>query len=171
LVNNAGANFNHALRETPVDEYRQAFENNCLSAIRATTAVLPAMREARSGAIVNISSIYGQWGSSTSASYSVSKFALTGFSEALRQELVGSGIHVLSVFPGYIRTAMTSPFVQSGTLRSRLGQSPEALAREILRALKKNKQELYYPWYVPWALRLHRWFPAMADRLANRVKR
>ena len=171
LVNNAGSNANHPISETPVEEYREAFENNCLSAIRATSAVLPAMRTAHHGAIINISSIYGRWASSTSASYSISKYALTGYTDALRQGLVGSGVHVMSVFPGYIRTAMTGPFVQQGSLRSSLGKTPEALAAEILRALRRKKRELYYPWYVPWVLRLHCWMPAVADRAAGRVKR
>ncbi len=171
LVNKAGMNLNHPFGETPSEEYRHALENNCLSAIRATTAVLPGMREAGQGAVVNISSIYGQWGSATSASYSVSKFALAGYTEALRQGLAGSGIQVLGVFPGFIRTPMTIPFVQPGTLRSHLGRSPDAMARAILRALKKKKRELYYPWYVAWLLRLHRWLPALADHAAGSVKR
>ncbi len=171
LVNNAGTNANHSLSDTPVEEYREALENNCLSAIRATSAVLPGMRAARRGAIINISSIYGRWASSTSASYSVSKYALSGYTDALRQGLVGSGVHVMGVFPGYIRTAMTTPFVQPGSLRSSLGKTPEELAAQILRALRREKRELYYPWYVPWVLRLHRWMPAVADRAAGRVKR
>ncbi len=171
LINNAGSNFNTPLREALPEEYARAFENNVMSAVRVTQAVLPAMRAARQGAIVNISSTYGRWGTATSASYSVSKFALAGYSEALQQELQGTGIHVLSVFPGYIRTDMTSPFVQRGTLRDRLGKSPEQMARAILGALRRRQRELYYPWYVSWALRLHRWMPELADRLAMRVKR
>lgn len=171
LINNAGSNYNHALQATPTEEYQKAFGNNCLSAILATQAVLPAMRAANSGAIVQISSVYGRWGTATSASYSVSKFALTGFSEALQQDLAGSGIHVLSVFPGYIRTAMTTPFVQQGSLRARLGKTPAQMARAILRAVESRQRELYFPWYVFWVLRLHRWVPKLADKIAKRAKR
>ena len=118
LVNNAGANSNQPLSVATPEEYRQIFNNNVMSAIRSTYAVLPAMRAAGQGAIINLSSIYGRWGTATSASYSVSKFALAGFSEALQQELSGTAIRVLTVFPGYIKTPMTDPFVQAGSLRS-----------------------------------------------------
>ena len=171
LINNAGSNDNRSVKSTTAQQYTDAFENNCLSAILATQAVLPEMLTARHGAIVNISSILGQWASATSAAYSVSKYALTGFTDALRQSLVGTGVHVLGVYPGYIRTAMTAPFVKQGTARSRVAKSPEQMANAIWRALRHKKPELYYPWYVPWVLRLHRWMPLLADRVAMKVKR
>ncbi len=171
LINNAASNERHLLQQTLPKEYQQAFENNCMSAIRTTYAVLPAMLKARQGSIVNISSVYGRWGTTTSATYSVSKFALAGFTEALQQDLVGSGVHALSVFPGYIKTDMTSPYVEEKTLRWYLGKSTQSMARAILSAVKRRQRDLYFPWYVPWVLRLHRWFPASADWLAQRVKR
>jgi short-subunit dehydrogenase len=171
LVNNAGTNFNHSLLDTTFEEYLKSFEINCLSAINCTQAVLPEMLKKGRGEIVNISSIYGRWASSNSASYSVGKYAVTGYTDALRQALIHTPIHVMGVFPGFIRTDMTQPFVVPGSLRSRMGKSPDQLARAVLAALKSRKPELYYPWYVPWVLRLHRWFPLMADRLARRVKR
>lgn len=171
LINNAGSNDNTSIRNATAEEYERAFQNNCLSAIRATQAILPRMIEKGAGAIVNISSVYGRWGTATSATYSVSKFAVAGYTEALQQSVAGSPVRVLSVFPGYIQTAMTNPFVQKGTLRARLGKTPEQMARAILKALQSNRRELYFPWYVPWVLRLHRWFPKLADQLANRVKR
>jgi short-subunit dehydrogenase len=171
LINNAGSNYNRHFKTATDEEYESAFQTNCMSAIRTTLAVLPAMRKSRHGAIVNVSSVYGRWGTATSASYSVSKFALAGYSEVLRQALVGSGVHVLCVFPGYIKTAMTSPFVKEGSLRSRIGKTPEQMAKAILSALRSRQVELYFPWYVPWVLRLHRWMPVWADQLAMKVKR
>jgi dehydrogenase/reductase SDR family protein 7B len=171
LINNAGVNFNRKVSAVDVDEYQRSFEINCLAAVRATTAVLPDMIKANSGTIVNISSIYGKWASSRSASYSVGKYAVSGYTDALRQDLVGTRIHVMGVYPGFIQTAMTMPFVQAGTLKSRLGKTPEELCHAIFESLSRKKSELYYPWYVPWVLRLHRWMPTLADRLAQRVKR
>jgi hypothetical protein len=66
---------------------------------------------------------------------------------------------------------MTLPFVQPGTIRSYLGKSPDQMAEAIFHALKQRKAELYYPWYVSWALRLHRWMPDWSDRLVHHVKR
>ena len=128
------------------------------------------MRQRRSGAIVTVSSVLGHWASAGSASYSVSKYATTGFIDLLRQELIGSGIQVLGVFPGFIQTDMTLPFVKPGSPKASFGKTPLQMADAILRALRKGKTELYYPFYVPWLLRLHRWLPMTADRLARKVK-
>jgi len=171
LINNAGANFNQPLSEATVEEYQRSFEINCLAAVRTTTAVLPGMMKANAGAIVNMSSIYGKWASARSASYSVGKYAVAGYTDALRQSLVDTGVHVMGVFPGFIRTDMTLPFVQPGSFKSRLGKTPDQMAEAILQALNRKKTELYFPWYVPWVLRLHRWMPKVSDRLAERVKR
>jgi len=171
LINNAGVNFNHALSDTPIEEYQRSFEINCLAAIRTISAVLPEMKKANAGTLVNISSIYGKMASANSASYTVGKHALAGYTDVLRQSLANTGIQVLGVFPGFIQTDMTLPFVRQGSLRARAGKTPDQLADAIFQALRRRKSELYFPWYVPWALRLHRWFPKVTDRLADRIKR
>lgn len=170
LVNNAGVNRNHQEEDTSLDEYEAHWKINCLGAIASTRAVLPGMRREQRGTIVNISSIFGRWSSDSSAAYSVAKHALAGYSEALRQSLLGTPIHVMTVFPGFIRTAMTLPFVQPGSLRSRFGKDPADLAKAILRAVRHRHLELYYPWYVSGVLRLHRWMPGLTDRWAKAVR-
>ena len=139
LVNNAGSNPTHELLETTFEEYLKSFEINCLSSINCTQAVLPIMRKAGRGSIVNISSIYGRWASSSSASYSVGKYAVTGYTDALRQALVGTSIHVLAVFPGFIQTDMTMPFVVSGSMKSRMGKTPDQTRTGPLRRLEEQK--------------------------------
>ena len=171
LINNAGVNLHSEVSEAPVEEYQKSFETNCLTALRATQAVLPAMLEANRGAIVNISSIYGKWASSRSAAYSVTKHALTGYTDALRQSLRATRIQVLGVFPGFIKTDMTLPFVDPGSWKNHFGKSPDQLAAAVLAALRRGNAELYYPWYVPWVLRLARWAPRSADALSDRAKR
>jgi short-subunit dehydrogenase len=170
LVNNAGVNFNHEFSETPVEEYRATWEVNCFAAVRTVSAVLPDMLKAGSGTIVNISSIYGKWASSDSASYSVGKYALAGYTDVLQQALLGRGIQVLGVYPGFIKTAMTLPFVEEGSFQARRGKTPDEMAEAIFRALRRGKSQLYFPWYVPWVLRVHRWFPRISDRLARRFR-
>jgi len=169
LINNAGQNSHQLFDEADPSEFVRAFEANCLSAIRCVKAVLPAMRQRRAGAVVLISSVYGQWASSGSATYSVSKYAVTGTIDLLRQELVGSGVQVLGVYPGFIQTAMTKPFVKPGSFKARFGKTPFDMADAILSALRRGKTELYYPFYVPWLIRLHRWLPLTADRLSRRL--
>ncbi len=171
LVNNAGRNNNQPFAQTILDDYRQSLEINCLGAIACIQMVLPKMLVRHSGAIVNIASVYGKWASANSISYSVGKYALAGVTDALQQDLAKSGVHVLGVYPGFIRTAMTLPFVVPGSMRDRMGKSPEAMAGAILSALDRRQRELYFPWYVSWVLLAHRWMPSLMDRLAARVKR
>jgi short-subunit dehydrogenase len=171
LINNAGVNFDRGWLDMAPAEFERSFELNCLTAIQTTHAILPGMIKTGGGAVVNIVSIYGKWASARSPFYSVGKYALAGFTDALRQSLTGTPIHVLGVYPGYIRTDMTLPFVEQGALKSKLGKSPDQMAKAILKALRRKKAELYYPWYVFWALRFHRWFPDLSDHLAQRIKR
>lgn len=128
------------------------------------------MQAANRGAIVNISSVLGKWASANCPAYSVSKYAMTGFTDSLRQELARTSIHVMGVYPGFIRTAMTNPFVEPGTFRARLGKSPEAMARAIRRGLRQRKAEVRYPWYVPLALHLHDLFPGLLEAVRRRFR-
>lgn len=170
LVNNAGDNPHHSFQETTLEEFQKSFNINCLSAIQIVKEVLPLMRHGEGATIVNMSSILGKWASSDSPSYSVGKYALTGFTDMLRQYLVGTGIHVMGVYPGFIQTAMTAPFVKQGSIKAHFAASPEAMARAILKGIKHKKAEVHYPWYVPWLLRFHRAMPGIAAQVARRVK-
>lgn len=165
LVNNAGVNTFHSFHESTPEEFAESFRVNCLSAVVCTRAVLPAMLIARRGAIVNVSSILGRWASSASASYSVSKYALAGLTEALRLELVGTGVHVMGVYPGLIATAMTERALARNPRAAKFVRSPEAMARAILKGLNRRDRDVLYPWYVAVALHLHRWFPGTLERL------
>jgi NAD(P)-dependent dehydrogenase (short-subunit alcohol dehydrogenase family) len=104
LINNAGYGLVGALEETPERELRALMETNFFGAIRVTQAALPILRQQRSGAIVNISSLGGQLSFAGFSAYSASKFALEGASEALAQEVAPFGIKVLIVEPGQFRT-------------------------------------------------------------------
>jgi NAD(P)-dependent dehydrogenase (short-subunit alcohol dehydrogenase family) len=104
LVNNAGYLLSGAIEEATLEEARAQFETNFFGVARMVKAVLPAMRRARSGHIVTISSLAGLvpvpfWGF-----YNASKFAVEGYMETLRHELKPFGIRVALVEPGIIRT-------------------------------------------------------------------
>jgi NAD(P)-dependent dehydrogenase (short-subunit alcohol dehydrogenase family) len=108
LINNAGYGIVGAVEETPEDELRAQMETNFFGAVAVTKAVLPVMREQKTGAIVNISSLGGQLSFAGFGAYSASKFALEGISEALAAEVAPFGIKVLIVEPGAFRTELAS---------------------------------------------------------------
>ncbi|MBS1803944.1 MAG: SDR family oxidoreductase [Acidobacteria bacterium] len=112
LVNNAGIGLGGAVEELPLDVFRASMETNYFGAIRCIQAVVPAMRERRSGCIVNISSVAGRFSGAPQAPYTASKFALEALSECLAQEMKTFGVRVLIVEPGVISTPIFSKMQQ-----------------------------------------------------------
>jgi NAD(P)-dependent dehydrogenase (short-subunit alcohol dehydrogenase family) len=105
LVNNAGYSVFGSLEELSLEEIKEEFETNFFGAVRAAKAVIPAMRKQSSGTIVNVSSIGGKVGLLPYfTAYHASKFALEGYTESLRQELVEFGINVILIEPGAVGT-------------------------------------------------------------------
>ena len=104
LVNNAGYGYRSALEEGEDDVIRPMFETNYFGAVNMMKAVLPAMRERRSGMIINISSIAGQLSTAGMGYYSATKAALESTSESLMREVRPLGIRVSIVQPGPFRT-------------------------------------------------------------------
>jgi NAD(P)-dependent dehydrogenase (short-subunit alcohol dehydrogenase family) len=104
LVNNAGISVTGPIEELPLGEFRRVMETNYFGALRCIQAVVPGMRERRSGHIVNVSSIQGRMSVPSYAAYAASKWALEAASEALAQEVKSFGIKVSIVEPGMIAT-------------------------------------------------------------------
>ncbi|MBS1596079.1 MAG: SDR family NAD(P)-dependent oxidoreductase [Bacteroidetes bacterium] len=104
LFNNAGYGIVGAAEETPETELRAQMETNFFGAVAVTKEVLPLLRNQKSGAIVNISSLGGQLSFAGFSAYSASKFALEGYSEALAGEIAPFNVKVLIVEPGAFRT-------------------------------------------------------------------
>lgn len=104
LVNNAGYAQGGMAEDVPLSAWRAQMETNFFAAVRLVQLVLPHMRQRRSGLIVNVSSISGRVAMPGFGPYCASKFALEGFSEALRLELAPFGIRVVLVEPGSYRT-------------------------------------------------------------------
>ncbi len=128
LVNNAGYGSMGAVEEVHEEEIRRQFEVNVIGVLNVTRAVLPHMREMRSGHVVNISSVGGFVGVPGFGIYNGTKFAVEGISEALAQEVEPLGIRVTIVEPGAFRTdwaGRADPRVHSQRERQPAGQ-PEA---------------------------------------------
>jgi NAD(P)-dependent dehydrogenase (short-subunit alcohol dehydrogenase family) len=106
LVNNAGISQVGAVETTGDDVWRRLFEVNVLGPVRMLRAVLPVMRAAGGGVVVNVSSVNGQVPPAFGGAYSATKFALEGLSEALLYEVEPFGIRVVVVQPGQFDTAI-----------------------------------------------------------------
>ncbi|NWD44295.1 oxidoreductase [Pseudomonas yamanorum] len=104
LVNNAGFGLLGAVEEASADEVRRLYETNVFGLLNVTRGVLPFMRQARSGHVINISSVGGFRSGAGFGTYCSTKFAVEGLSEALHAELAPLGVKVTVVEPGYFRT-------------------------------------------------------------------
>jgi NAD(P)-dependent dehydrogenase (short-subunit alcohol dehydrogenase family) len=104
LLNNAGFGLMGAVEEASAAEIEAVYRTNVFGLLTVSRAVLPYMRRARSGRILNISSIGGYRGAAGFGVYSSTKFAVEGLSEALYAELAPLGVHVTVIEPGYFRT-------------------------------------------------------------------
>lgn len=163
VVNNAGWALAGSVEDTSADEARAQMETNFLGVWRVCRAVLPAMRAAGRGHIVNIGSIGGRVGLPYQAAYSASKFAVSGFTEALSGEVRPFGIHAVLIEPGNFRTGITAArrvaagagegsayarrFAKAMEIIARdeeRGADPEGVARVVRRVLDTPKPRLRY---------------------------
>jgi short-subunit dehydrogenase len=161
LVNNAGYVQMGGIEETPMDEARAQLETNLWGYVRMAKAVLPAMRRQKSGKIINVGSLAGYFPVPFQGYYAISKFALEGFSEALRQEVRSLGIYVSIVEPGFFRTNIgaaskdtTNKIQEYDEMRKRAysaldergggGQDPMHVAKLVLKIIETNKPRLHY---------------------------
>jgi short-subunit dehydrogenase len=174
LINNAGVGATGHFAEGDPEHLRTIMEVNFFGTVEMTRACLPLLKEGRLPAIVNISSIAGKRGIPARSEYSASKFAVQGFSEALRAELSKDGIDVLVVCPGLTRTNFSHNLL---VRRARMpvdhlrGMSAEEVAEETLDALERGRPEVTLTAQGKLLVLLSRFFPRLTDRLAARKVR
>jgi len=137
LVNNAGFGMYGAMEDTSIDDARYQFEVNIFGLARITQLVLPHMRQAKSGKIINISSMGGKMYTPLGAWYHATKHALEGWSDCLRIETAAFGIDVVIIEPGIIETEFGDVVLKPMLERS--GNSAYApLANTLAKALKES---------------------------------
>ena len=110
LVNNAGIARQALFTDSSDEQTMQLINTDLVGAMRVTKAILPYMIRAKRGAIVNISSMWGQVGASCEVDYSAAKAGVIGFTKALAKETAPSGVRVNCVAPGCVDTAMMAGF-------------------------------------------------------------
>ena len=116
LVNNAGVEASGSIEELPLETFRSVMETNYFGALRCMKAILPQMRQRRSGCIINISSVAGKISSAPLSPYMASKWALEAVSEALAGEMKTFNVRVAIVEPGIIDTSMARRIEDPGAV-------------------------------------------------------
>ena len=179
-INNAGYGMRDSVEMMDMAECRAMFDTNLFGAIQGMQAVIPVMKQQRSGTIINISSVAGHIALPYSAAYCATKFAMNAIGKAARGELRGTGVHVLTVCPGFIKTnfqANRVPGKSGMELRPPRGGgiTAERVARAVLRAYVKGKREIVVPWSNHIYVKFYQLFPGLVEdsmaRMAKPVKK
>lgn len=172
FINNAGFGEFKAYDQFDFDSIEEMFEVNTLATIHFSRLVGKQMAEQGHGHIINIASMAGLIASAKSTIYSATKFAVIGFSNALRLELADAKVYVTTVNPGPIETTFfdkadpTGQYLQSV---ERFSLKPDLVAKRIIKIFGKNKRELNMPFALAAAYKLYVLFPKTSDFLARKV--
>ena len=167
-INNAGHGLLDSVAEVDMAACHDMFETNFFGALAAMQAVIPVMKRQASGVIVNISSVAGHIPLPFHSLYSSTKFAMNAMSKAARVELASSGIHVMTVCPGYVHTAFGENAVRGRELQQvrpskTRGINAERVARAVYRGYLKRKREIVVPWTMHPVIKLYQLFPALVE--------
>ncbi len=166
LVNNAGFAIFDAIEGAQPDDLHSMMETNYFGTVWCTQAVLPAMLSRRRGTIVNVASIAGIMGYARMGGYCATKFAMIGFSEALRDEVLDRGVRVALVCPGTTNTEFFDKAERGkmpGASRLILAVSPERVAKAVVAAAEGGQ----YRRIVPFAAALYMRFKELMPRAAH----
>lgn len=171
LVNNAGISMRALFKDVDLQVIKDLMNINFWGTVYCTKFALPSLM-ANKGVVVGISSIAGYRGLPARTGYSASKFAVQGFLEALRTELLHSGTHVMWVSPGFTSSNIRNVALDAGG--GRQGETPldegrlmsaEQCADIILTAVAKRKRTVVMTMQGKLTVLLNKWLPALADRL------
>lgn len=169
LVNNAGIGAIGTFEKSNADRLRQIMEVNFFAPVDLIRLTLPLLRNSQTAAIVNICSVLGHRAVPLKSEYCASKFALHGFSDALRAELATDGIDVILVSPSTTESEFFDQVIDEGSPRKRrAGMSPARVASAAIRAIEKRRHEVIVPCEGKALVLLDRLWPSLADRIVAR---
>jgi dehydrogenase/reductase SDR family member 7B len=175
LINNAGISMRALFEEVDLDVVKKVMDINFYGVLYATRYCLPEIKK-NNGSIVGISSIAGYRGLPGRTGYSASKFALNGFLEVLRTELLKTGVHVLTACPGFTSSNIRKrSLTKDGTSQGESPRqeekmmTPEECARHIYKATVNRKRTLVLTTQGKLAVFLNKWMPALADKMVYNV--
>lgn len=168
-INNAGHGLLDSVSRMDMAACREMFETNFLGAVSAMQAAIRVMQQqGAGGTIINISSVAGHIPLPFHAAYSATKFALNAIGKGANVELKNNGIHVLTVCPGYVRTAFGQNAIRGKELKqvrptSVRGISAERVARATFEGYLKGKREVIVPWTMHIPVKLYQLFPGLVE--------
>lgn len=165
LINTAGINHFAMLEQLDDAEINQMLALNIGAPICLTRLLLPMLKHAAGARVVNVGSTYGSIGYPGYATYCATKFALRGFSEALRRELADTHVGVLYVAPRATRTSMNSAAAEAlnEALKSNV-DDPHTVASAVIKAIVDDRRDLYLGWPERFFMRLNSLLPKLVDR-------
>jgi short-subunit dehydrogenase len=172
LINNAGISMRSLLKDASMEVLRDVMNVNFFGSVYCTKYALSSI-VSRKGTIVGISSIAGYRGLPGRSAYSASKFALQGWLEAIRTELMQDGVHVMWVSPGFVTSNIRNVALDKNgkpaesLMDEKKMMSPEQCAHYILSAIEKRKRTLVLSFTGKQTVFLNKFFPALADRLVR----
>jgi short-subunit dehydrogenase len=171
LVNNAGVSAHGRFAKASESTLRQIMEVNLFAPAELTRRLLPMLKAGRDPLVVNIGSVLGHRAVPFNSEYCASKFALRGWSESLRAELSRDRIEVLMVSPGSIDTEFFDHLLADQENTPWAGQKgipPEAVARQVVRAMRRRQHEIYPNWRGRLLVGINRLCPRLVDWVLSR---
>lgn len=174
LINNAGIGATGHFVETSAETLRQIFETNFFGVTETTRVFLPILKQGRQPAIVNISSVVGKRALPARSLYSSSKFAVAGFSEAIRAELAKDGVDVIVVSPGLTQTNFSKNMLEQKAkmqLDHMRGMTSEQVAEATLKAVERGTYDVTLTLKGKLMVLVNRFFPWVVDFFARKKVR
>ena len=171
LVNNAGISMRALFKDVDLSVLKRVMDVNFLGIVYCTKYALPEIQKTR-GTIIGISSVSGYKGTPGRIGYAASKFAMNGFLDALRIENLKTGVHVMTVCPGFTATNIRNAMLTNDG--SELGVSPrdenkmmtvESVANIIVQGVIKRKREIILTFEGKLTVILNKCFPSLTDKL------
>jgi len=167
-INNAGHGIYDSVADVEMASARATFETNLFGTIDAMQAAIPVMKHQGGGAIINVSSVAGHLPLPFHAIYSATKFAMNAVGKAARIELASSGVNVMTVCPGYVRTDFSANAIKGKEQKQVRpaqvrGISAERVANAVVRGYLKQKREVVVPWTMHPVIKLYQLFPWLVE--------
>ena len=164
LVNSAGVAHQTPFLRAQTPQIQAELNTNLMGVYAITRAIAKRMAAMGEGTIVNVSSLMGKVGAPTMSTYSATKFALLGFTQALRGELAGRNVRVVALLPTLTQTDMVSDF---DWFKGVVPVTPERVAKALMSGLERGSAEILVGWQSYATVWLNRLLPGLVERLVR----